>query len=221
MLVICEDCAKKYNIDESRIKGKRARFTCNECGHIIIVEKSDLARPLVRGSQHVEEKKETTVDLLKEMEAPLTDEHNTPSEQQSAGQEKTAAENEPIAVVIKKKKSTSISGYFLIGGIISFLLVNGAIAFILVQHYSNIPIKQMEQHSGMFLTAGLVLCGTWAVSLVIFFVMGSLLARKVNSLSSAVERIIQGEREVTVAVKGPAELSNMAGLLAQLSKKVK
>ncbi len=41
MLVICEDCAKKYHIDESRIKGQRAKFACKACGHIIVVEKSE------------------------------------------------------------------------------------------------------------------------------------------------------------------------------------
>ena len=39
MLVICEECAKKYNIDETRIKGEKAQFSCRECGHIIVVEK--------------------------------------------------------------------------------------------------------------------------------------------------------------------------------------
>ena len=41
MLVICEDCAKKYHIDESRIQGKRAKFSCKACGHIVVVEKPD------------------------------------------------------------------------------------------------------------------------------------------------------------------------------------
>jgi ribosomal protein S27E len=39
MLVICEDCSKKYNIDETKMKGPRARFNCYECGHIIVVVK--------------------------------------------------------------------------------------------------------------------------------------------------------------------------------------
>lgn len=43
MLVICEDCSKKYNIDESKMKGPRARFSCQECGHIIVVVKSQEA----------------------------------------------------------------------------------------------------------------------------------------------------------------------------------
>lgn len=40
MLAICEECAKKYNIDESKMKSDRARFACYECGHIIVVAKS-------------------------------------------------------------------------------------------------------------------------------------------------------------------------------------
>ena len=40
MIAICEECAKKYNVDESKMKSDRARFSCQECGHIIVVEKS-------------------------------------------------------------------------------------------------------------------------------------------------------------------------------------
>ncbi|CAK8722734.1 hypothetical protein GMJAKD_11955 [Candidatus Electrothrix aarhusensis] len=39
MLVICEDCAKKYSIDEKRINVPKVKFNCRACGHIIIVEK--------------------------------------------------------------------------------------------------------------------------------------------------------------------------------------
>ncbi|WP_339138164.1 MAG: zinc-ribbon domain-containing protein [Candidatus Electrothrix sp. GW3-4] len=39
MLVICEDCAKKYSIDEQRIKAPKVKFKCRACNHIIIVEK--------------------------------------------------------------------------------------------------------------------------------------------------------------------------------------
>lgn len=45
MLVICEDCSKKYHIDESKIQGTRARFSCQECGHIIVVVKNSEREP--------------------------------------------------------------------------------------------------------------------------------------------------------------------------------
>ena len=41
MLVICEDCAKKYSIDEQRIKAPKVKFHCRACNHIIIVEKPE------------------------------------------------------------------------------------------------------------------------------------------------------------------------------------
>ncbi|MGI6655337.1 MAG: zinc-ribbon domain-containing protein [Desulfobulbus sp.] len=48
MLAICEECSKKYNVDESKMKGTRARFACLECGHIIVVSRdvpADAAEP--------------------------------------------------------------------------------------------------------------------------------------------------------------------------------
>lgn len=42
MIVICEECGKKYRIDPSKIKGKAASFKCRECTHIIMVTKPEL-----------------------------------------------------------------------------------------------------------------------------------------------------------------------------------
>ena len=39
MLVTCEDCTKKFNIDETRIHGKKAQFSCSSCGNVVIVTK--------------------------------------------------------------------------------------------------------------------------------------------------------------------------------------
>ena len=45
MLAICEECSKKYNVDESKMKGDKARFSCQECGHIIVVTKEGTGAP--------------------------------------------------------------------------------------------------------------------------------------------------------------------------------
>ena len=42
MIVICEECGKKYRIDPSKIKGKAASFKCRVCTHVIMVTKSEL-----------------------------------------------------------------------------------------------------------------------------------------------------------------------------------
>jgi predicted Zn finger-like uncharacterized protein len=39
MIVICEECGKKYRIDSSKIKGAAARFKCRVCTHMIMVSK--------------------------------------------------------------------------------------------------------------------------------------------------------------------------------------
>jgi predicted Zn finger-like uncharacterized protein len=39
MIVICEECGKKYRIDPSKIKGRAASFKCRACSHQIVVSK--------------------------------------------------------------------------------------------------------------------------------------------------------------------------------------
>lgn len=43
MIVICEECGKKYRIDPSKIKGAAARFKCRVCTHMIMVSKPQVA----------------------------------------------------------------------------------------------------------------------------------------------------------------------------------
>lgn len=45
MLVICEECGKKYQIDPDKIKGEQASFACKACNHRIVVTKP-AAEPL-------------------------------------------------------------------------------------------------------------------------------------------------------------------------------
>lgn len=39
MIVICEECGKKYRIDPAKIKGETARFRCKSCNNMITVKK--------------------------------------------------------------------------------------------------------------------------------------------------------------------------------------
>jgi HAMP domain-containing protein len=45
MIVICEECGKKYDIDATRIKGPEARAKCKACGHIITITKKENTPP--------------------------------------------------------------------------------------------------------------------------------------------------------------------------------
>lgn len=43
MIVICEECGKKYRIDTEKIKGRKAKFSCKSCGHLVSVVKPPVA----------------------------------------------------------------------------------------------------------------------------------------------------------------------------------
>ncbi|MBW2468967.1 MAG: zinc-ribbon domain-containing protein [Deltaproteobacteria bacterium] len=45
MIVICEECGKKYRIDPTKIKGDAARFKCRVCTHMIMVSKPSPVSP--------------------------------------------------------------------------------------------------------------------------------------------------------------------------------
>lgn len=40
MIIFCEECGKKYKIDETKIVGEKSRCKCQSCGHIMEVVKS-------------------------------------------------------------------------------------------------------------------------------------------------------------------------------------
>jgi HAMP domain-containing protein/DNA-directed RNA polymerase subunit RPC12/RpoP len=128
MLVICEDCAKKYDIDETRIQRDKAQFACKECGHIIVVEKPTDA-------------------------APETDTKNaelTPSEQESVGDQAAA----PISAVAGRTtgKGTPVRVYILVTMIVGFLLVSAAFAYLymtfipsIINHQVNLRVEAISQ----------------------------------------------------------------------------
>jgi HAMP domain-containing protein len=43
MIVICEECGKRYRIDPDKMKSVQARFKCKTCGHLVIVQKPGAA----------------------------------------------------------------------------------------------------------------------------------------------------------------------------------
>ncbi len=106
MLVICEDCAKKYNIDESRIKGEKAKFTCMECGHIIVVEKPKAVEPAPETNPMTDEEVMATIFSM-----------DSPEEQQDNNSSTS------------EDKGSSTSTFFMLTIIAAILVVGGIIAY--------------------------------------------------------------------------------------------
>ena len=63
MIIICEECGKKYKIDPSKIRGKAAGFKCRTCTHFIVVSKpTPTEAPRTTDPELSSETKPTEVD---------------------------------------------------------------------------------------------------------------------------------------------------------------
>ncbi len=69
MIVICEECGKKYRLDSSKIKGKAAKFKCKVCSHFITVsplspEPPDEPPPFIEpDGEYIEERERRTFNF--------------------------------------------------------------------------------------------------------------------------------------------------------------
>ena len=140
MLVICEDCAKKYNIDAVKIKGDRARFSCRECGHIIVVEKPD--------PHSVEQPPEEHDDTVQEATASHIDAdqlEQSPSEDSTSDVKNTSgAETKRSLKKRKRGKGAAISFYLLFALTIGFISIAAAFAFLYLKYIPQLMNEQVD-----------------------------------------------------------------------------
>ena len=130
MIVICEECGKKYKIDPGKIKGEQARFKCKACSHIITVNK-------------VESRREPVPTVEPEtMDSPVADSTEVPeetidkSEPPSQAVEPSAP---PVADRVDRRKKKAGMG-LTTKVILLMLLVSllpGAIYFVLSFQQAN------------------------------------------------------------------------------------
>jgi methyl-accepting chemotaxis protein len=142
MIVICEECGKKYKIDPGKIKGEQARFKCKACSHIITVNKVESRR-----------EPEPTVEP-ETMDSPVADSTEVPeepidkSEPPSQAVEPSAP---PVADRIDRRKKKAGMG-LTTKVILLMLLVSllpGAIYFVLSFQQANDRIVSDTTQMGM------------------------------------------------------------------------
>lgn len=210
MLIICEDCAKRYNIDESRIKGNRARFTCKECGHIIIVDKSDLTRPLISASytsRIPQDENGGAIDLLKEMEVAAgppeeEDAPEAPAEAESGEGIKTPQQGLPFFL------------YILPALAVAFLCTSGVLGYLYFEYIAESMARTGTTTD--FLVISFLLLGlSWILSLAVLFVAVRVAAGAVIRVKEDVLGILRGEKGPEVSVRGPREVRELAVVLRE------
>lgn len=205
MLIICEDCAKRYNIDESRIKGNRARFTCKECGYIIIVEKSDTTRRLIStpSSPQLSSEENGSIDLIREME----DTADPFLSRQELGAESAQTTE-------KHKKTAPVLFYFLLGLLAAFLCISGVLGYLYVVYIADVLLEKGAE-ADFLIRAFLLLGIAWALALGVFFLIARIMAKSITRLKDDVMRFVRGEHGGTITSKGPREIRELADTLSK------
>lgn len=225
MLVICEDCAKKYNIDESRIKGKRARFTCNECGHIIIVDKADLSRTLFSSAHSGESASpSSSIDLLREMEAPIT--HS--SDNESTTRDKTEEESTGIENRRRpywKNRGTPIFAYFIVSMLFTLIcisLVTGYLytEYLYSEYLADVTRQSDEYRDKLLFEASLAFGAVWMFVLLVISLIGRRIHNKFGLLVNNANQLAAGEYDISIIKSGPREVRDLAFSLERIRQRL-
>jgi predicted Zn finger-like uncharacterized protein len=72
MIVICEECGKKYRIDPTKIKGRAASFKCRTCTHLIMVSKPEPSASEPAAPQPAPESRPTLESITSSIEDGAT-----------------------------------------------------------------------------------------------------------------------------------------------------
>jgi methyl-accepting chemotaxis protein len=150
MIVICEECGKKYRIDPAKIKGEKARFKCRSCSHMITVDK----QPTILGD----------APAPKEEPAPAPDETalaatGSTDEAESTTERTPQTAPPPSSEVGQDEKRTKKSGLGLTAKVIILMLIvsliPGGILFALSFKQTNDRILMDNERFGQQITSAL------------------------------------------------------------------
>lgn len=72
MIVICEECGKKYRIDPAKIKGRAASFKCRACTHLIVVSKPEPSAAAHAAAPPASESRPTLESITSSIEGGAT-----------------------------------------------------------------------------------------------------------------------------------------------------
>jgi HAMP domain-containing protein len=129
MIVICEECGKKYRIDVTKIKGAAARFKCRVCTHMIMVTKPASDSPTA-----------ATADLAATETVTETVEKQTPAIEPAIEIDRVAAERVKVKPVRKAGAFNLRTKMLFLFLVVPLALMIGA---------SLLYLWQLEQMSGL------------------------------------------------------------------------
>lgn len=149
MVVICEDCAKKYNVDETKIKGERARFSCRECGHIIVVQKPKASSVQQNRASHGDDgsgSKQTASQSQQSGASPA-------ASKDSGHQKKSEYSTGTTLKKTRKGKGIAIGFYLLFALSVGFIAIVAVFAFLYLKYIPQIMNEQIDLRTSVIATS--------------------------------------------------------------------
>lgn len=147
MIVRCEECGKKYRIDETKLKGEKARVKCKSCDSVI-----EIIKP-----EPVEEKEQISEDLVS-----LTSISGTAPKDETLAQEfRPPISEEPVRKQppaglksglkqkdVSKRKTSGLRGLsigikLLLMFLVSVIIMGSVLAFVYLKYVPSLMSEQI------------------------------------------------------------------------------
>ena len=237
MIVICEECGKKYRVDPAKIKGKAASFKCHICSHVIMAYKSRM--PSAKPDTKMEADSSSLIN---------DPSGSTPDDKidNTAGVEKANAGRRPHPKTGGVGLRTKMFLVFLFiplmlmaGGSIFYLWYFETSSHLLAQENSKIATELAENKianstaaiSRMQIRAKrlidkarwgtlMVFGVTFLLIILIVSIYVHRLTGKIKSLVEIAERIGVGELEVEIETKSGDEIGDLSRAIARMQEKM-
>lgn len=207
MIVICEECGKKYRVDPSRIKGRAASFRCHACRHVIVAFKPQQISSQNPPMPNRDTLPKTTID----------ERLGADNNEETGG---TFATDMGISIARQRLRPKGfglrakmlllflfIPIIFMTGACVFYLWQVGISSRLLAQENAAIFTRLAEKEILVVLVifgATLLLIG------IIVIVYAQRLTGKIKALTEVAERISGGELEVEVGIKSRDEIGELA-----------
>jgi len=233
MIVVCEECGKKYQVNPSKIEGKAASFKCHICRHVIVVLKARVNSPLPDPKMKVTSTN-TIDDRLAADGADAKD--DTPATDRTKAETRHRRKAGGVGLRAKMLLLFFFIPLVLTAGVSLFSvwyfettsrlvfqesskivtqlaeekIANISVATAMMQSQAKALTDKARTITFMMLGATLFLIG------IIVFVYAHRLTGKIKSLTEVAERISLGELEMEIETKSRDEIGELAEAIARL-----
>ena len=238
MIVICEECGKKYRVDPSKINGKAASFKCHVCGHVIMVLKARQIPPQPDSKMKV--KTPSPIDFRQADNgpdardgAPVADKAKPGTRhRRKAGGFGLRTKMILLFLFIPIILTAGVSlfyiwhfettsrllvqeSYQIVSLLVEEKIDDISTATAMMQSRAKALTDKARMLSLMMLGATLLLIG------IIVFVYVHRLTRKIKSLTDVAERISAGELDTEIETRSRDEIGELAEAIARIQDNIR